>query len=313
MTREDCLALDAADRWRRCASSSTLPPGVIYLDGNSLGVLPRAAGRVAQVVRDEWGRDLIQSWNTAGWITLPQRVGDKIAKLVGAGAGRARRRRLDLGEPCTRCSSPPRTSCAPMPRPPHRDGASAATSPTDLYIAEGLARELGWTLELIDDPASIANRLRAGDVAILMLTHVNYRSGRMHDMTALTDARTRRHAGGLGPRAQRRRGAGRPSTPPAPTSRSAAAIVPQRRPRCAGLRSSSRDTPSASGSRCRLDGTRGAVRVHARLPARAGHRALPVRHAAGALAGGARVRRRHLARDRRRSAAWRRCARSRWR
>src|SRR5262245_36455525 len=88
MTRNDCLALDAQDPLRPLRDQFDLPDGVIYLDGNSLGVLPKAtAPRVQQVVADEWGRDLIRSWNTAGWITLPQRVGDKIGRLVGAGAG----------------------------------------------------------------------------------------------------------------------------------------------------------------------------------------------------------------------------------
>ncbi|MCU0927971.1 MAG: kynureninase, partial [Burkholderiaceae bacterium] len=87
-TRDHCLALDAGDPLAPLREQFELPPGTIYLDGNSLGVLPKAtAARVQQVVTDEWGRDLITSWNQAGWITLPQRVGDKIARLVGAGPG----------------------------------------------------------------------------------------------------------------------------------------------------------------------------------------------------------------------------------
>ena len=74
-------------RWRRCAISSICPPASIYLDGNSLGVLPAPRLRGAAVVAEEWGRDLIRSWNSAGWIDLPQRLGDKIARLVGAGPG----------------------------------------------------------------------------------------------------------------------------------------------------------------------------------------------------------------------------------
>ncbi|MDE2615102.1 MAG: kynureninase, partial [Burkholderiales bacterium] len=88
MTRDDALALDAADRLAPLRAQFELPAGVLYLDGNSLGALPRAAAdRVAQVVRDEWGEGLIRSWNRAGWMELPQRVGDKIARLVGARAG----------------------------------------------------------------------------------------------------------------------------------------------------------------------------------------------------------------------------------
>ena len=87
-TREDALALDAADPLAPLRAQFALPPGVIYLDGNSLGVLPVAtAARVQQVVTEEWGQGLIRSWNDAGWIDLPQRIGDKIARLVGAGPG----------------------------------------------------------------------------------------------------------------------------------------------------------------------------------------------------------------------------------
>src|SRR4030095_2291270 len=79
---------DAEDPRPRLRGQFDLPDGVIYLDGNSLGVLPRATvARTQQVVQDEWGRGLIRSWNSAGWIDMPQRIGDKIARLVGAGAG----------------------------------------------------------------------------------------------------------------------------------------------------------------------------------------------------------------------------------
>ena len=88
MTRDEALALDAADPLAPLREQFDLPAGVIYLDGNSLGVLPRAtSARVQQVVRQEWGEGLIRSWNSAGWIDLPRRVGDKIARLVGAAPG----------------------------------------------------------------------------------------------------------------------------------------------------------------------------------------------------------------------------------
>jgi kynureninase len=87
-TRAACERLDHDDPVASLRELFLLPAGVIYLDGNSLGALPRdLAARVQRVVADEWGRGLIRSWNTAGWIDLPQRVGDKIARLVGAGAG----------------------------------------------------------------------------------------------------------------------------------------------------------------------------------------------------------------------------------
>ena len=188
MKREDCLALDAADPLAPLRAQFDLPPGLVYLDGNSLGVLPRTApSRVAAVVRDEWGRDLISSWNSAGWITLPQRVGDKIARLVGAGAGEvvaADSTSVNLYKVLVAASHIVRADA-----PARRVILSERSNfPTDLYIAEGLAREIGWELELIADADAIGTRLARGDVALLMLTHVNYRTGRMHDMRALTGA-----------------------------------------------------------------------------------------------------------------------------
>ena len=87
-TLQDCRALDAQDPLRPLREHFTLPEGVIYLDGNSLGALPRAApAHVAKVVAQEWGQDLITSWNKAGWVSLPQRLGDQFAPWIGAGPG----------------------------------------------------------------------------------------------------------------------------------------------------------------------------------------------------------------------------------
>ena len=85
---QDCQALDAQDPLRHLRDQFALPAGVIYLDGNSLGAMPKAsAARVAQVVSEEWGKGLIRSWNTAGWMDQPHHIGDKIARLIGAGPG----------------------------------------------------------------------------------------------------------------------------------------------------------------------------------------------------------------------------------
>ncbi len=101
MTRDDALALDAADPLAPLREQFALPAGVIYLDGNSLGVLPQGHRRARAAGGDatNGAADLIRSWNTAGWIDLPQRIGDKIARLVGAARRRAGGRRLDLGQP----------------------------------------------------------------------------------------------------------------------------------------------------------------------------------------------------------------------
>lgn len=186
MNRDDALALDARDPLAPLREQFALPPGVIYLDGNSLGVLPKAtAARVQQVVQQEWGTDLIKSWNTAGWITLAQRVGDKIARLVGAGAGElvvADSTSVNLFKVLSAALAIQQADA-----PARRVILSERSNfPTDLYIAESLARERG--LELVLAEADEIPALLGANTAVLMLTHVNYRTGRMHDMAALTAA-----------------------------------------------------------------------------------------------------------------------------
>jgi len=192
-TRQDCLALDAQDPLAALRDQFDLPEGVIYLDGNSLGVLPRAtAARVAQAVKEEWGTGLIRSWNTAGWIDLPRTVGNKIAQLVGAGVDElvvADSTSVNLFKVLSaalrivRADSPTRRCIV----------SERSNFPTDLYIAEGLAREHGLQLVLVE-PDEITQHLDA-NLAVLMLTQVNYRTGRLHDMASLTQAA--HAAGGL--------------------------------------------------------------------------------------------------------------------
>lgn len=186
MTRDDALALDAADPLAPLREQFALPGGVLYLDGNSLGVLPKAtAARVADVVQREWGQDLIRSWNSAGWIDLAARVGDKIARLVGARPGElvcADSTSVNLFKVLHAALSIQQAD-APQRR---TIVSERANFPTDLYIAESLAKERGFELVLCE-PHEIAAQLDAR-CAVLMLTHVNYRTGRMHDMAALTAA-----------------------------------------------------------------------------------------------------------------------------
>jgi kynureninase len=186
MTRDDALALDADDRLAPLREQFDIPAGLIYLDGNSLGVLPRAtAARVQQVVATEWGQGLIRSWNSAGWMDLPARVGDKIAHLVGAGAGElvvADSTSVNLFKVLSAALTIVQQD-APARR---RIVSERSNFPTDLYIAESLARERGFELVLVE-PGDIGTALDA-HTAVLMLTHVNYRTGRMHDMAALTRA-----------------------------------------------------------------------------------------------------------------------------
>jgi kynureninase len=184
ITREACAARDAADPLAPLRAQFTLHEGVNYLDGNSLGVLPAAtAARVQEVVTAEWGLGLIRSWNSAGWITLPQRVGDNIGRLVGAKPGElvvADSTSVNLFKVLSAAAQIARTD-----DPARRVIVSERSNfPTDLYIAESVAAQHGMTLELLDIDA-IPARL-GPDVAILMLTQVNYRSGRMADMAAVT-------------------------------------------------------------------------------------------------------------------------------
>ena len=186
--RPAALALDAADPLAPLRAQFEIPPGLIYLDGNSLGVLPRAtAARVQQVVQQEWGQGLIGSWNSAGWMALPQRVGDKIARLVGVGEGEmvcADSTSINLYKVLAAALSIVQADAGAASR---RVVLSERSNfPTDLYIAEAICRERGFTLELAEADG-IPARLDAR-VAVLMLTHVNYRSGRMHDMAALSAA-----------------------------------------------------------------------------------------------------------------------------
>lgn len=186
MQRAHCLALDADDPLAPLREQFTLPDDVIYLDGNSLGALPRStAARVQAVVAGEWGQGLIRSWNTAGWMDLPRRVGNKIARLVGAAPGElvvADSTSINLYKVLSAALSIAREDA-----PQRRVIVSERENfPTDLYMAQSLAAQHGMQLELVEQ-GQAANRLR-DDVAVLLLTQVNYRSGALQDMAAITAA-----------------------------------------------------------------------------------------------------------------------------
>lgn len=184
--RADAKAMDAADPLASARHLFSLPPGAIYLDGNSLGALPRATpARLQDVVRDEWGGDLIASWNKHGWIDLARRVGDKIAKLIGAEANT-----VSVGDSTSIALF--KVLADALARNPGRKTilSERGNFPTDLYMAEGLAALLGQghRLELVERVENIGD-----DVAVVMLTHVDYRTGAMHDMEAIT---AKAHAAG---------------------------------------------------------------------------------------------------------------------
>lgn len=186
-TREDALALDRDDPLARLRDQFALPEGVIYLDGNSLGAQPRAsAARAQSVIGAEWGEGLIRSWNTAGWFALPRRLGNKLAPLIGGAQDETVVTDTISINLFKLLSAMLRYQAA---RAPERRVIVSERSnfPTDLYIAQGLMAQLGedYELRLIDDPADLPGAL-GEDTAVAMITHVNYRTGYMHDMPAVT-------------------------------------------------------------------------------------------------------------------------------
>jgi kynureninase len=186
LTQPHCRALDAQDPLRPLRDLFALPPGVIYLDGNSLGVMPKTApARVADVVSREWGADLIQSWNKNGWFELPKQLGDKIARLIGAAPGTVVATDTTSINLYKVLSAALSMAAADAPSR-KRIVSERSNFPTDLYIAEALCKERGFELQLVE-PHDIGKALTS-DVAVLMLTHVNYRTGAMHDMAAVTAA-----------------------------------------------------------------------------------------------------------------------------
>ena len=184
LTPETCAALDAQDPLRDFRKKFAIGREVIYLDGNSLGALPSATpARVAQVVKQEWGGQLIKSWNNAGWVDMPQRVGNKIGQLIGARAGET-----------VACDSTSvnlyKTLSMALGLKPERKVILTERDnfPTDLYIAKGLVAQLGGDCELRMVEADEIEANLGEDVAVLMLSHVNFRSGAMHDLEKITAA-----------------------------------------------------------------------------------------------------------------------------
>jgi kynureninase len=182
VTLEDATTLDAADPLAFARKRFVIPDSVIYLDGNSLGALPRAApGALATTTERQWGEDLIASWNKHGWIDWPTRIAAKLAPIVGAKPSE-----LLIADSTSVClfkllaaavrARPERTIILTQQR----------NFPTDLYVAQGLADMLGLTLKAV--PADEVLGAIAEDVAVVSLTHVDYRSAAIHDMGAINDA-----------------------------------------------------------------------------------------------------------------------------
>ncbi|NRR29766.1 kynureninase [Oxalobacteraceae bacterium] len=186
-TREDCLARDALDPLAALRLQFDLPAGVIYLDGNSLGARPTSAlARAQQVIAREWGQDLIRSWNSAGWFDLPKRLGNRLAPLIGAADG-------EVVVTDTTSVNLFKALAAALHMQANTPASAArrvivterSNFPTDIYMAEGLSSWLarGYSVKLVDSVDELPAAIGA-DTAVVMLTHVNYRSGYQHDMAA---------------------------------------------------------------------------------------------------------------------------------
>ena len=162
----------------------SLPEGMIYLDGNSLGPLPKAVPeRLASMITDEWGAHLIKGWNVDDWMGQPMRVGNRVGGLMGAPEGS-----VTMGD--TLSIKVFQALASSLKLQPERKVILSDTGnfPSDLYMAEGLIKHLGQGHELrLVAPEDVASAM-TDDVAVAMITQVDYRSGRMHDMNAITKA-----------------------------------------------------------------------------------------------------------------------------
>lgn len=179
-TLADAEARDAADPLAHLRSRFALPEGVVYLDGNSLGALPRATGAaLAEATANQWGDSLVSGWTRHDWIGMPQRLGAKIAPLIGAAADEV------IVTDTTSTNIFKLVAAAMAARPGRRVVLSEAGNfPTDLYVAQGVTSMRGGELRVAAD-SDIVAQLDAS-VAAVLLTHVHYKSGRIHDMVAIT-------------------------------------------------------------------------------------------------------------------------------
>lgn len=194
-TREACLIADQQDPLAGFRQRFDLPANTFYLDGNSLGVLPKGAlERSRQVITGEWGHDLIRSWNTAGWFDMPARLGDKLAPLLGAGPGETvvtDTTSLNLFKALAAA-----LRIQQQAHPQRKVILSERDNfPTDLYMIQGMIEFLqqGYELRLIDEALPLEQALDE-DVAVLLLSHVNYRTGYLYDMAAVTRSAHQRGA-----------------------------------------------------------------------------------------------------------------------
>lgn len=188
ITREQCQAWDQTDELAALKQQFELPEGMIYLDGNSLGALPRnALNRAQDVVNREWGTDLINSWNKAGWWELPTRLGDQLAPLIGAGKGE-----VVVTDTTSLNLFKVIANAVHIQQHNHPEKkiilAERDAFPTDLYMIQGFSEFLdqGYVLELMDHPEDLQTAVTEQTAAVV-LSHVNYRTGYLYDMQEVNE------------------------------------------------------------------------------------------------------------------------------
>ena len=182
VTLDEAQQLDAADPLAFARTRFALPDGVIYLDGNSLGALPKATmERLCEVTEGHWGTDLIASWNKHGWIDWPARIAAKLAPIVGA-----KPNELLIADSTSVCLFKLLAAAVRARGGRKTIVTQRGNFPTDLYVAQGLAEMLGLTLKPVGADEVIA--AIDDDSAAVTLTHVDYRSAAYHDMAATNAA-----------------------------------------------------------------------------------------------------------------------------
>ena len=181
-TREELEELDKQDPLKNFRDEFTIPEGILYFDGNSLGALPKATpARIREVVAEEWGNKLVTSWNSAGWFSLPETIGNKIAQLIGADDGEV------VCVDGTGLNIYKLHSVALKMRPERKVILMEGSNfPTDAYITQGLVEQLGKGHEIRFVEKDELLDAITEDVALVSLTQVHYKMGHLLDMKAIT-------------------------------------------------------------------------------------------------------------------------------
>lgn len=192
-SRDHCIALDQNDPLATLRQHFELPDHLIYLDGNSLGAMPKDAARKGQtVIQQEWGQQLIKSWNQAGWFELPLKLGNMLAPLIGAQQDEVAvtdSTSINLFKAITAALAIQKQATSGTAAERHIIITERGNFPTDIYMAQGITRwlEQGYQIQLVDTPEELHAAINQ-HTALVMLTQVNYRTGYLHDMPGITRA-----------------------------------------------------------------------------------------------------------------------------